>query len=71
DLDYPTANALAMQVITEQDFEPVSDLKINQALQIMQKCKSVICTVRNFGTMNAGNRILREKAIEIKKLTEI
>ncbi|MDE6088599.1 MAG: ABC transporter ATP-binding protein [Oscillospiraceae bacterium] len=71
DLDYPSASALAMQVITEQDFEPISDLKINQALQIMQTCRSVICTVKQFGSMNAGNQILLKKAIETGKLTEI
>ena len=61
DLDLPCAKALAVQVITEQAFEPVSETAVRQALAVMERCREVICTVKQFGTMNAGNRQLLER----------
>ena len=58
DLDYPCAKALAVQVITEQPFEPVSEEAIRKARSVIAQCREVICTVKQFGTMNAGNRKL-------------
>lgn len=71
DLDYPTANALAVQVIIEQAFEPISDAVMQQAMQTMQSCEKVICCLKHFGTMNRKNQILAEMARQNKKLTAL
>lgn len=64
DIEYPLAKALASSLITEKAFEPVSDETVNTALEILKKCSKVICTVRDFGTMNQKNLLLKEKAEE-------
>jgi len=37
----------------------------------MKKCRKVICTVKKFGTMNSGNKILFEKAVEMGIVSEL
>lgn len=60
DADYTVAKALAVSVITEDAFEPVSEKKAELALLQMKDCSKVICTVKQFGTMNRENeRLLR------------
>lgn len=71
DLDYPVANALAMQVITEHDFEPIQQQTLQQALAVMETCRTVIGSVKHFGTMNAKNKYLLETAKQTGKLAEI
>ena len=60
DAELPIAKALAARVITERAFEPISDEKFEEALAVMQTCEKVICTIENFGTMNAANKKLAE-----------
>lgn len=62
DLDYPTAKALAAELITERAFEPISDAAYEKALEIMQTCEKVYCPQSHFGTMNALNKALRDEA---------
>lgn len=71
DIEYPIAKALAVQVITEKAFEPVSSQSVEKALEIMKKCRKVICTIKEFGTMNSGNKILFEKAVEMGIVSEL
>ncbi|MDE6004434.1 MAG: ABC transporter ATP-binding protein [Oscillospiraceae bacterium] len=71
DLDYPVANALAMQVITEQDFEPIQEQTLQKAIALMKTCKSVICSVKKFGSINQKNKILFQIAKQTGKLTEL
>lgn len=42
DLDYPVAKALAVHVIAEKSFEPISDAAFSQACDWVEKCGSVI-----------------------------
>ncbi|MCD8014843.1 MAG: ABC transporter ATP-binding protein [Lachnospiraceae bacterium] len=62
DIDYEVAKALASTVITERAFEPVSEKKTQEALEVLRTCSRVICCVPSFGTMNARNAVLREEA---------
>ena len=65
DLDYPVAAALAGKLTAEEAFSAVSDEKLREALEIMKKCDAVICAVEKFGSMNAGNAVLRDTAQEM------
>ena len=62
DIEYPVAAALAADVITERAFEPVSEANVRKAIEIMGSCRSVICAISHFGTMNDGCRRLLEEA---------
>ena len=68
DLDYDVAKALAAEVISEEAFESVSEENLRKAEQLMNGCAEVICCVDKFGTMNAGNQKLVEKARRDGKL---
>ena len=68
DLDFPCARALAAEVITESAFEPISDVVFERAMQVMQSCQNVICTLQSFGTLNQRNRQLTEVARHSGKL---
>ncbi|MCB6992707.1 ABC transporter ATP-binding protein [bacterium 210820-DFI.6.37] len=45
DLDYPAAKALASQVISEKPFRGISESSVDQAKQLIRKCRRVICAV--------------------------
>lgn len=68
DLDYPVAKALAVEVIAEKSFEPISEGAFTQAVERMQACARVICRLSDFGTMNQKNRLLLELAQKAGKL---
>ena len=70
DLDYPVAKALAVHVIAEKSFEPISDAAFSQACDWVEKCGSVICCTASFGAMNEKNRFLAEYARKLGKLSE-
>lgn len=58
DLDYPVAKALAAQVVSEQPYEEIQEETYEKALQIMKKCKKVICCLETFGRGNKKNKEL-------------
>lgn len=58
DRDYPVAQALAVKVVSEKPFFPVSDETFMEAEVLMQSCKNVICTIDQFGPGNEKNRQL-------------
>ncbi len=62
DIDYQTAKALASKLIGERAFEPVSSEQYEKALEIMGRCKKVICCLKKFGAANERNRDLRDEA---------
>lgn len=68
DLDFPAAQALAVQVIPERPFQPVSEAALRTAESVMARCRKVICPLTAFGAMNEGNRRLRDLAAESGKL---
>lgn len=68
DIDYLVARALAVELVTECAFEPISEQSYERALELLQRCERVICTVEHFGAMNERNRMLLNKAKCLKKL---
>ena len=68
DTDFPVAQALASKVICETPFEEISELNYHEAVDIMDKCRNVICAVSKFGTMNKRNKDLALKAEQDGKL---
>lgn len=70
DIDYPVAEVLAEEVITEKAFEPVGQEALAAAYEAMDRCPQVVCALaeEDFGTMNALNRRLLERAKEEGKL---
>ena len=59
---------LAAEVISEEPFEAVTEEHLKKAEKMMDDCAEVICCVDKFGTMNAANRRLVEKAKRDGKL---
>ena len=70
DLDFPTARALAAEVISEAAFEPIGEAAFQRAAQRMAQCETVICCCAAFGTMNRRNQDLLELAREQGKRVE-
>ena len=64
DLDLPAARALGSLVITDRAFERISPEKAEEALRVLERCESVICTV-SFGDQNRENRRLMERGKEL------
>ena len=54
DIDYPTAEALAVQVIASEAFEEVPEEQIREARQWMDRCDRVICCRENFWNVGPG-----------------
>lgn len=71
DLDFPTASALAVQVIAERAFQPVGDAAINQAAAVLTQCERVFCPLRDFGPVNEKNQALLRLAEEHALLTPL
>lgn len=71
DLDYPVAKALAVEVISEQSFEPIGDAAFARAMERLASCAGVVCSLETFGTMNEKNRRLLAFAQKAGKLTKI
>ena len=70
DLDFPVAQALAVEVVSEKAFCPVGEAAFQQAAAVMERCAKVICPLAVFGPVNEKNRRLRELAREAGKLAE-
>lgn len=62
DIEYPVLSALAVEMVTEKVFEPISDSTVKKAVEIMKKCSAVINACNTWGTMNRGNMVLLETA---------
>ena len=70
DLDYPVAKALAVEVIAERPFEPVSRTTLQAAKERLERCDSVICCRENFGSQEAFQRELLAYAKQLGKCIE-
>lgn len=70
DVDYEVAKALAVSVISEEPFEPIGERAYQEAFQIMQSCRRVLCPVSSFGTMNEKNRKLWQEARRLRLASE-
>lgn len=62
DLDFPVAQALATQVISERAFEPIGEAAFQEAAELLPQCQRVLCCLSEFGTINQRNRALVELA---------
>ena len=62
DLDFPVAQALATQVISERAFEPIGEAAFQEAAELLPQCQRVLCCLSEFGTINQRNRALLELA---------
>lgn len=70
DVEYLAAKDLAVEVIGEQAFEPIGEETLRRAMAVLESCPRVICTIKEFGTMNQGNRRLLERAVKLGKEVE-
>ena len=71
DLEYPTARALAAEVVSQKAFYPIEKAQIEEAKKWMEQCETCICTLpmEAFGPLNEANREMLEYAKEIGKLS--
>lgn len=73
DLDYPSAKALAVEVISAKSFEPITDVALTRAKEKLKLCEKVICCKEEFGTLERANEELLDYArqcgieIEVRK----
>ena len=67
----PHGRELAGEVIAEKPFECISQENLEKALEAMKKCREVYCPLKDFGTMNAGNKELLKEAEKSGKLKEM
>lgn len=70
DLDYPIAKALAVKVIETEEFEPITDKKLEEAKQCLDTCSKVICAKEHFGTFEYANQELADYAKKCGKQIE-
>ncbi len=71
DLDYPTARALASEVIETKEFEPITEDILEKAKRKIDSCEKIICCKETFGTLESANEKLLAYAGEKKKTVEI
>lgn len=70
DIDYPTAKELTSTIISQKAFEVIEESQYEEAVQVMNECEYVICTLSEFGTLNETNQRLYELAKTQGKLKE-
>lgn len=68
DVEYNAAVALASEVVSEKAFFPIGMEKVQAAKQLIDHCKTCICTVEEFGPFNEANRELAEYARGMGKI---
>lgn len=62
DLDFPTASALATDIVCVKPFEPITQEHYSKAVEIISHCQQVLCTVERFGEYNQMNKQLLDYA---------
>ncbi len=62
DVDYQVARTLAAEVVAAEPFEAISREQYTEALELMKRCKKVLCPLDHFGTMNRENEKLLQEA---------
>ena len=62
DLDWPTAHALAADVVSVPAYRVPDEETVRKAKEMIRKCGSVICAVKTFEEGNRFNRELRDFA---------
>ena len=69
DVEYPTARALAAEVVSQKAFYLIEEAQITEAKKWIDQCERCICTLKPdmFGPLNEVNRQLLEYAKETGK----
>lgn len=62
DVDYQVARELAVSVVAERAFMPISDAAYEKALEVMCGCETVLNCLKGYGETNLRNRMLWEQA---------
>lgn len=70
DLDFPTARALAAEMVSVKAFEPVDKVVLEQAKKAIDSCSKVICCRKNFGSLEIANKELLDYARQSGKVVE-
>lgn len=70
DTDYEVAKALAVSVVSEKPFSPVSAESYEKAKQLMSCCEKVICCIDVFGPGNFKNHDLLAEAEKLGIIVE-
>lgn len=68
DIDYLLARDLAVNVIKEKAFEPITQESYEKAERQMEQCSKVYCSLHEFGFLNEKNKKLLETAKSMGKL---
>ncbi len=63
DLEYSAARAMATEVISVKAFYPITTEDIRKAKQWIDACEKCICSLKEFGPLNEGNKELFEYAL--------
>ncbi len=64
DVEYPVAQALAVETIVSKPFEPISEQVFEYAKERLKMCRKVICCRNRFGTLGKKNEQLLSYAKE-------
>lgn len=70
DADYAIAKHLAAYIVTEKPFCEISSRSIDEAKQVIDKCSSVVCTLKTIGDTNKRIAELIEYAEKEGKLCQ-
>lgn len=70
DVEWESACALAVRVISQRAFYPIEEGQLAEAKSCIDACVSCVCTADSFGPLNEANRLLKEYAAQQGKLTE-
>ena len=70
DIDYQLARILAMETVTEEPFQEISDQAFTRACRLMGSCERVIDTGAPVGMCNRRIKELRAEAKRLGKLAE-
>lgn len=68
DMDYQLARLLASEIVTETPFEEITQEHLEEALQLMARCKQIICTEVPIGSSNQRMQQLIEAAKKSGKM---
>ncbi len=68
DLDYPVAEALAQQIVSEPAFEPAGKEAADLCRRLIDGCSAAVCTLQRFGPLNQENYSLMCYAKDCGKL---
>lgn len=70
DIDYAIARHLAAYIVSEKPFCEISSKKLAEAKKIIDKCSSVVCTLKSVGSANSRISELIEYAEKEGKLCQ-